>query len=245
MDYRTRIAKGLYWVPARILGECHYSKSEIELISRMSLQEMTGKIKNLSEAIEIFVASKYRCKNITYTVINNGLEWECHPSIENFFQGKAGDCASAAAWLTTVLSECYDSIEQLLIFRDNDSGHVINVIKHNSSFYFVDMYLHLVEYQKCICPESGKLIDFAKQTYITSVVYESDKIETFVDFYSKVMKNHVKEHIFFVLKAEMMPPIASKKNDGELLVYIPKSFVSEVYNKSNHMKWIGDIELDI
>lgn len=241
MDYKVRIAKGLYWVPAEKLGRCRYSREALKKAALLPIDVFPSMVENLEEAIRIFDILNYHEKEDAVVVEEQGLLWEFHPPLSGFVEAKGGSCASAASWLTYVLHGKYEMIAPFLIFRENETGHVINIIKNKGFYYFVDLYQHLAEYQNYVCPETGLLSDFARQKYITSIVYMAEEMECFTNFYSRAMKNHVSEHLYFVFHPGIVPPIASEKTGNEVIIYIPRTKVVHMIPHSSHMVWNGNI----
>lgn len=238
-----KISKDVYWVPANILGKSCLSKKYISenTSKEANAKEIHALTPSLADALKTFDVLQYKACDDTVIIEEQGLQWEHHPPVFHILKNKRGNCSSSAAWLVEMLQNKYDSVDILLIFRNNQTGHVINVIEQENMFYFVDMYMHMYEYQQYLCPETGSLADFAKQKYITSVVYMAKTVEAFTAFYSRVLRNQIREHIYVLFNTKSVPPIASRTQDDKVILYIPANTVKMVINKTGNMLWEGQI----
>ena len=236
--FSKRISKNVFWVHSQILGRCTYTQEELNKlpIKEMEMDDIRSQIHSLADALMIFDKMQYNIVDDTILVEDNGMLWEHHPPLSQMLQKKKGNCASAAAWLVEAIKGIYDAVSMLLIFRENQTGHVINVIKYEKKFYFVDMYMHMLDNQQYLCPETGLLSDFVKQKFLTGVIYESDSLISFTSFYSRFMRNKIKEQVFVLLEMDCVPPLASEKKDDIIMLYISAENVHTVINPTNKMR---------
>lgn len=240
MLYKKRVSTGVYWVPAEILGERTCTDDDIKkVISQYNLETIKLNINSLVDALRFFEIIKYSECDDTISIEENGILWEHHSPLENMLKTKKGNCATAAAWLVEMLKHRYEDVSMVLIFRYNETGHVINMIKYKKKFYFIDMYMHMVEFLKYLPPETGRLMDFAKQKYITSMIYMTESLEAFTMFYSRFMRNQIHDHLYIHLATDIVPPIASRKIGNDVILYIHSDYVNTVINHSKYMRWDG------
>ena len=60
-DFQKKMARNVYWVPIRSLGDRSYDLLEdYEDISRMNIRQKKEKIKNLYDSILVFISSNFR-----------------------------------------------------------------------------------------------------------------------------------------------------------------------------------------
>lgn len=239
--FKKQIGRDIYWVHPEVLGKCTialdtFSKPIYSPIDMVHIRSLTH---SLADAIKIFESIGYSIADDTTVIDEDGIQWEHHAPVSQMICTKKGSCATAAAWLVQALIGKYDSVSMLLIFRDNQTGHVINVIEQNNNYYFVDMYMHMLDNLQYLCPQTGLLSDFVKQKYITSVIYMAESLESFALFYSRFLKKRIQEHIYIQLNSDVVAPIASDCVDGKVTLYVPIENVRKVISDNINMTWIG------
>lgn len=226
--FETRISKDVYWVPVNSLGGTRYTNTDIEQLVTLQPDEKCKAINTLYEAIQLFQHSNFIEMSDVRIIEENGVEWEHHKPGYEAVRTNRGCCASDSSWLTYILEGCYSEMGLFAISRIWGNGHIINYIKQDGWYYFIDMMTNEKQYVKSVSVETGKIADFRKTKYITGILTKAKSLEAFANFFSRYMLRKVPEHIFFIQREKYCVPIAQQKQGFTLKIIYPNNYNIEV-----------------
>lgn len=217
-DFRVQISKNLYWVPFNCLGKSRYTNGELlAMFENSRPEELQAQKLNLYEAIQLFHVVDFReCVDIV-SYKDNGIVWQLHKSGKYALETNRGFCASAAAWLNYVIAITYPERGYLHYLRPNGTGHVLNYVMFNCMCYIVDM-MALTRLNVSGSPkETGSLRDYRSSRYPTGSCLQTNSLEYFVRFHSRLQKTKGYQFSYFSLPPySALPPSAIEFVDDVL-----------------------------
>lgn len=223
--FKTRVYRGVTWVPINTLGVSHYSNSTMKCMiearnNDLTSEEIYKKISNLYEFIQFIQLSDFQVKEDNVFSDSEGLIWESHNNGLEALKQNGGCCASVAALVNTTLKKRYDLIKIIVIITLNGSCHVLNYIEDNKKKYIVDAYAMTNEYKKYIPVESGKLSDYLQSKILTGVLLEVDSLEDFFEFYRRYSIKKDNCYDFFFVENDVVPCISLIRENEDIIIYL-------------------------
>ena len=186
--FRTKISPGLYWVPFNIFGFPTRTTEECKKLISLSPHEKQIRINNIYDAVQLFQVSQFVDElDVIFESIENQL-WEFHKPGILSVKDNHGCCSSAASWLNYMIDLIYPEKGYISFLRPDNTGHVINYILYNGIYYIIDMSSMAIPNVSRLCPETGVLNDYLAAKVVTGVCFETNDLNNFVKFHSKIQK---------------------------------------------------------
>ncbi len=161
-DFNIEVADDVYWVPANSLGGTRYSNVQMAAIVERHPEQKQESIKTLYEAIQLFQISKFKGIYDNIRIKENGIDWEHHKPGYDAVRTNEGCCASNSSWLSYILKNDYDEIGICGFGQHDGNGHVINYIRDDGWYYFIDMMQYRIDSLPTSGIETGKIKDYLK-----------------------------------------------------------------------------------
>ncbi|MGN1249488.1 MAG: hypothetical protein ACI4XW_05355, partial [Candidatus Spyradocola sp.] len=76
--YEVEVTPGVYWVPARALGESRYTNAQIAQMAQNTPEEKRSAISTLYEALQLYQVGGFLSADDNVRINENGLNWEHH-----------------------------------------------------------------------------------------------------------------------------------------------------------------------
>lgn len=203
--FEVKVADGVWWVPANSLGKTRYSDEEIAEMVNLSPEEKQAMISNLYEAIQLFQVSNYSSVQTNKRIYNQKtrIDWELHIDGYNAVRVNAGNCAGDTAWLNYILSGDYEEMG-CIGWIGLDGGHVINYIKQDGYYYFIDMTHYRIE-DLHSAVEDGNLESYHHSDFIQGNIHKAKSPEAFVDYCRESWKKSKRQNCLYYMHAEERP----------------------------------------
>ena len=212
-DFNIEVADGVFWVPVNCLGKTKYSNKQIAAMVSQSPEQKQASIRTLFEAVQLYQISKFKGIYDNIKISEQGIEWEHHKPGYDSVRTNEGCCASDAAWLTYILKNDYDEIGTCGFGQHDGNGHIINYIKHDGWYYFIDMMQYRLDSLPTSGTETGQIKDYLKAYEAAGGNFHRSKhIENYVDYLKKSLKHT--PCFFITCKKDYCPPIGSRSANG-------------------------------
>lgn len=222
-DFEIRISHDVFWVPANSLGKTRYKNCDISKFVKYSPEEKRRIISNLYEAIQLFIASGFtESPDISHAEVG-GFNWEYHKSGREAVLTNTGCCASVAAWFRYILADKYETAGYITFTRPTGNGHAFNFFVNDGWFYLYDMYPWIIDNTSGMIPEKGQVSYYLKAPYITAGLFKCRNLESYVRYYSRVLRTRNFDHLFFKQETDVVSPLAVERGNGEVTVVYPNS----------------------
>lgn len=168
---------------AGALGENRYSPDEMRRIARLAPGEKAANIRTLSEAIRLFQASGFTgtIDNVRVLEEATTVMWAFHKPGFHAVRTNTGCCASDSNWLIYMLSGRYDEIGCLSLHNADGNGHIINYIKGDGAYYFVDMMMQRFDSLEFTGAETGDRADYDRHDF-AGYIHRADGFAAFLDY---------------------------------------------------------------
>jgi hypothetical protein len=142
-NYEIEIHPEVYWIPVNHLGETRFTNDQIKALTALPPELKKDKITTLYEAIQLFQIGLFKgtYDNINVFDPNASIKWEFHKPGYQAVMSNEGCCATDSNWLSYLL---YDKYEEMgfLTYHHISGGHIINYIRRNDWYYFIDMMMY-------------------------------------------------------------------------------------------------------
>ena len=230
-NFETQIAKDLYWVPIKFLGEATHSVDELKKLVCCSPEEKRMEIRSLADAVNLFRISNFReVSDVIYSTEDDGVVWEHHKPGYDAVLSNEGCCSSCASWLSYMLEGRYETLGMLSYIRSNGNGHCLNYIYHEGWYYFIDMSLKISKYIAFSADETGILSDYLKSRPIANVFLKARYKSAYVDYIVKYQKVRKNVFLFSSCECSYAPPISVTMYKERMHIRYPVTYGIEVLN---------------
>jgi len=158
-DFQVEVFEGVYWVPMRALGASRYTNEEIGTLANNSPHEKQEAVSTLFEAMQLYSATRQGIRrpeeaHLPVRLPEGVVHWNHHMPGYDAVRLNAEGGSARASWLNLILAGDYEETGFISYFFSNGTNRVINYIKHDGWYYFVDIRSFIGR------PESGNLIDY-------------------------------------------------------------------------------------
>jgi hypothetical protein len=220
-NFEIEVADGVYWIPANNLGRTRYSNAQIAAMTNLSPEQKQAAINTLFEAIQLFQISKFKGTYDNIKITENGIDWEHHKPGYDAVRTNEGCCASDSSWLNYILKNDYDGIGTCGFGQHDGNGHIINYIKHNGWYYFVDMMQYRLDSLPSSGIETGHIKDYLKAyDPVAGNIHRSKSIEKYIEYLKGSLKHT--PCFFITCNKDYCPPIGLRFADGKTSFIYPK-----------------------
>lgn len=228
-DYEVEVADGVWWVPAVSLGESRYTNSDIAKMVNTRPGQKREKLATLYEALQLFQIGNFANGNDNQRISERGVNWEHHKPGYHAVRTNEGCCATDSNWLNYILWQDYDEVGFLAYSQSDGGGHILNYIKHEGFYYFIDLTHYRTDFLDSSAPETGNLADYRKSDFVAGNVHKAASPAAYVD-YCRASFNDPPE-LFFMYQAEDCLPVDGVPGkDGICITYANTVKVSVVYD---------------
>lgn len=201
----------------------------------LSPENKSAAIGNVYEAVQLFQISQFQDKEDVISIEYNGKKWEhSKPGYHAIFCNY-GCCSSIAAWLNYLIHDKYPETGYLCFIRPDGTGHVMNYIVYNNSYYIIDLTPMTFDKAVTCCKETGAKKDFISSKYITGHCFKTIDLSQFVIYHSRIQKFHNFEFLYYKMPdLPYLPPITIEKMEDDRILM----FSSYKLEKLNNIKSI-------
>lgn len=237
-EFITKITKNIEWVPTAILGRTKRSGDQASLIWQLPVDERKQYINNLYEAMQLFHISSFVLNENKRIIECGDSIWEVSKDGREAVRDNCGMCAECAAWLIYFLNGIYEETGFLTLIGTKLGGHIINYIKDNGYYYFVDMSMQVSELAVHNAIENGDIREFRKNKHVTCSMLRAKRIEDFYSFYSSFYRRRMSEFISFYYTGDCAVPIGYEKASHTIL--LPRGYgvnLIEASRKKDDIRW--------
>ena len=180
-NFAVNVAPGVDWVPAAVLGETNRSNREIYQMRDASPEDKRDMIGTLYEALQLYQISDFRAADDNVRIPENGINWEHHKPGYYAVLTNEGCCATDSNWLNYILKNDYEEVGFMATSQRDGSGHIFNYIKHDGSYYFIDL-THYRAADSFTAVESGDPGDYYATDYILGNIHRADSPEAYAQY---------------------------------------------------------------
>lgn len=170
-SFCTEVAQGVYWVPARALGGSDYTNAEIRAMLTDTPEEKQEKIDTLYEALQLYQIGEFAEGDDNIRIREGSINWEHHKPGYHAVRTNRGCCATDANWLRYLLDGDYDEVGYLATSQRDGSGHIINYIRQDGWYYFIDL-THYRTDNLDTAVENGDLAGYYRTDFISGNIHK-------------------------------------------------------------------------
>ena len=212
-DFNIEVADDVFWVPVNSLGKTKYSNEQIAAMVNLSPEQKQASIRTLFEAVQLYQISKFKGIYDNIKISEEGIEWEHHKPGFDSVRTNEGCCASDATWLTYILKNDYEEIGTCGFGQHDGNGHIINYIKHDGWYYFIDMMQYRADSLPTSGTETGQIKDYLKAYEAAGGNFHRSKsISSYVEYLKKSLKHT--PCFFITCRKDYCPPIGLRSANG-------------------------------
>ena len=181
--FEVEVNPGVYWVPARALGESRYTNAQIAQMAQNTPEEKRSAISTLYEALQLYQVGGFLSADDNVRIGENGLNWEHHKPGYYAVLTNCGCCATDSNWLHYILDGDYDEVGYVAYSQRDGNGHVFNYILQNGWYYVIDLtHYHAGGSSIDTAPESGNQIDYSATDYILGNIHKTQSLEAYAAY---------------------------------------------------------------
>jgi hypothetical protein len=182
-QFEIEVFPRVYWVPANALGRTRYTDEDIYSMLALAPEIKRQKIDNLYEALQLYQASKFkgRIDNVRVLEEDTGVLWVFHKSGFDAVRTNEGCCAADSNWLSYVLNGKYEKIGCFGWYQPDGNGHIINYIKSDGWYYFMDMMMQRYDSVQSTAAEDGNINGY-KNNNAFACIYKTKGFDEYIDF---------------------------------------------------------------
>lgn len=219
ISYEVPLAKGVYWVPISVLGA---SSLDIDIsFLNCSVEQKREAVHTLYDAVHLFIEGRFLNCSDAVRIQERDNQWEHHKDGFHAVRTNEGCCASSASWLSYMISDRYDEVGLIAIFRNSKYGHVLNYIKHKAWFYIIDMMMYTDKYICNAIPEDGSKFTLSKRKFITSAFCKTNDLKLWEAYYNRYYSASNNKQFCIAISEANMPPISVENLNSSIIINLP------------------------
>lgn len=180
-DFSAEVYDGVFWVPARTLGESRYSNADIFEMTSETPEVKQREIETLYEALQLYQVGGFAASDDNVRIPENGYNWEHHKPGYYAVLTNNGCCATDSNWLNYILKDDYDEIGYIATSQRDGSGHIYNYIKDGDWYYIIDLTHYRTDWI-ATAKETGDMNDYYQSDYILGNIHRTKSIDKFVEY---------------------------------------------------------------
>jgi len=180
-DYEVEVFDGVYWVPARALGESDYTNGQIQALVTDTPEEKQVEIDTLYEALQLYQIGRFAEANDNIRIREGNVDWEHHKPGYHAVRTNNGCCATDSNWLRYILDGDYEEVGYIATSQRDGSGHIFNYIKLDGWYYIIDLTHYRIDWI-ATAVESGQMRDYYNSDYVLGNIHKVQDIQNFVDY---------------------------------------------------------------
>ena len=216
-DFEAEVAPGVYWVPARDLGDSSYTNAQITGMLSLSPSQKQEQIDTLYEAMQLYQIGNFFSSDDNIRIEENGVHWEHHKPGEHAVRTNNGCCATSANWLNYILRDDYDEVGFVSTSQRDGNGHIFNYILQDGWYYIIDMTHYRTDWI-ATAVESGDLDDYYSSDFIPGNIHKVRDIQQYVDY---VQQNYGDPPglMFMYTAADCLALDSRREQNGVTIIY--------------------------
>ena len=180
-DYQLEVAPGIYWVPARSLGESRYTNADIFQMVQNSPEDKQSAISTLYEALQLYQVGGFASADDNIRISENGINWEHHKPGYYAVLTNCGCCATDSNWLHYILDGDYDEVGYIAFSMRDGNGHVFNYILRDSWYYVIDLTHYRTDWI-ATAVEDGSPDSYRNSDPVLGNIHKTQSLETFAEY---------------------------------------------------------------
>ena len=180
-DFEEEVYPGVYWVPARSLGDSRYSNADIFQMVDHSPEDKQAAVSTLYEALQLYQVSGFISADDNIRMGENGIAWEHHKPGYYAVLTNNGCCATDSNWLHYILAGDYDEIGYIATSQRDGSGHVFNYILQDGWYYMIDL-THCRTDWIGTAVEDGTLDSYHSSDFVLGNIHKTKSPEAYADY---------------------------------------------------------------
>ena len=180
-DFEEEVYPGVYWVPARSLGDSRYSNADIFQMVDHSPEDKQVAVSTLYEALQLYQVSGFISADDNIRMGENGIAWEHHKPGYYAVLTNSGCCATDSNWLHYILDGDYDEIGYIATSQRDGSGHVFNYILQDGWYYMIDLTHYRTDWI-ATATEDGYLDSYHRSDPILGNIHKTRSPEAYADY---------------------------------------------------------------
>ena len=199
--FKIEVFHGVYWVLANILGRAQYSSDDICRFIHLWPEEKADKTHTLYDSIQLFQASRFygHIDNVRIVEEETTIMSTFHKPGYHAVRTNGGCCAANSNWLHYILRGKYQEIGCFGFNLMNGEGNIINYIKYNNEFYFIDMMMQRFDSLQYTGTENGDISDYQQHDF-TGFIHKSTSLKDYVLFLQN--KHPHNPVLFYIVRGE-------------------------------------------
>ncbi len=228
--FEMEVADGIWWVPARALGDSRYTNAEIHERLTLSPEQKATEISTLYEALQLYQVGGFFASDDNVRIEENGIAWEHHKPGYDAVRTNTGCCATDSNWLRYILDDDYDEVGYIATSQRDGSGHIYNYIMCDGFYYFIDLTHYRTDWVSTAL-ESGSLDDYYNSDFILGNIHKAESVQAFVDYVQ--MNFNDPPGMMFKYTAENCLAIDGARSDtGVMILYedVPEVDVETIFD---------------
>lgn len=180
-DFEEEVYPGVYWVPARSLGDSRYSNADIFQMVDHSPEDKQAAVSTLYEALQLYQVSGFISADDNIRMGENGIAWEHHKPGYYAVLTNNGCCATDSNWLHYILAGDYDEIGYIATSQRDGSGHVFNYILQDGWYYMIDLTHYRTDWIGTAV-EDGTLDSYHSSDFVLGNIHKTKSPEAYADY---------------------------------------------------------------
>ncbi len=227
--FEVPVAQGVWWVPVSSLGETEMGNGDIIQLLHRPPEEKQNLVTSLYEALQFFQNGAFKDAEDKIYVQESGILWEHHKPGYDAVRTNSGCCATNSNWLHYLLKNDYEESGFLAYSMADGSGHVINYIRHDGFWYFIDLTHYRLDFLQKAGVETGNAADYFAGDYIAGNLHKADSPFSYVRYCLGSFNEP--PGLFFLYTSEDCLPAAAGETEAGTAIYYPEGYdVSVLYD---------------
>ena len=220
-DYEVEVAQDVWWVPVVSLGDSRYTNTEIAGMVAAEPEEKQAALGTLYEALQMFQISGFHEGDDNVRITENDIDWEHHKPGYDAVRTNTGCCATDSNWLNYILRDDYDEVGFLAYSQSDGGGHILNYIRQDGYYYFIDLTHYRTDFLDSSAPETGNMNDYNRSDMGSGNLHKCTSPESYVAYCTKIYNDP--PELFFIYRADDCLPVTGKKIKGQMTILYPKT----------------------
>ena len=179
--FEVQAAPGVWWVPARTLGESSYTNAQVQAMLTDTPAQKQAKIDTLYEALQLYQIGNFYGSDDNIRIREGGVDWEHHKPGYDAVRTNNGCCATDSNWLRYILDGDYDEVGYIATSQRDGSGHIYNYIKQDGWYYVIDLTHYRTDWVSTAV-ETGNPDDYYSTDRILGNIHKVRGIQDYVNY---------------------------------------------------------------
>ena len=230
-SFEVAVSDGVWWVPVSSLGGSHYTNSTVAASAEASPEQKQSDFSTLYEALQLFQITNFCTGDDNIRIAEDGIDWEHHKPGYDAVRTNTGCCATDSNWLNYILRGDYEEVGFLAYSQADGSGHILNYIKHEGFYYFIDLTHYRTDFLESSAVETGSLTDYRRSDFIAGNLHKAESPEAYIRYCVDSFNNP--PSLFFLYQEENCLPVTGQPRGGKMTIIYPNTTDIAVYPGAN------------